>query len=227
MSINMWLGVQTLIIMAALWNRQAIIFLPCGFLLSSLLWSPYVIGQTIIFLPCGFYISSFFLAQSQLSEMGCLPYFHTWCGLSANLECMSEMLHAARWKYRTQKIAILAPSHKSVGLYLRSWGMYRQSEKNLLNIDTSSTCPHNMVNFRLLMAEICWRVWGTPSNFNGFRVLAVLLHGTLVVGVSQTLRRWTEAPPIFGRATTTLGIGPHSSIPSITRIIGNFDIHAS
>ena len=25
-----------------------------------LLWSPYVIGQTIIFLPCGFFLSSFF-----------------------------------------------------------------------------------------------------------------------------------------------------------------------
>jgi len=31
------------------------------------------------------------------------------------------------------------------------------------------------------------RVWGTPANFNGFRVLAALLHGILVVGVSQTL----------------------------------------
>jgi len=31
-----------------------------------------------------------------------------------------------------------------------------------------------------------------PANFNGFRVLAALLHGTVVVGVSQTLRRWTE-----------------------------------
>jgi len=40
--------------------------------------------------------------------------------------------------------------------------------KNLLNTDTSSTCPHNMVNFGPIMAEICWRVWGTPSNFNGF-----------------------------------------------------------
>jgi len=37
-------------------------------------------------------------------------------------------------------------------------------------------------------AEICWRFWGTPANFNGFRVLAELLHDTLVVGVSQTLR---------------------------------------
>jgi len=54
-----------------------------------------------------------------------------------------------------------------------------------------STCPYNMVNFGLLAAEIGWRVWGTPANFNGFRVLAALLHSTLVVGVSQTLRRWT------------------------------------
>jgi len=57
--------------------------------------------------------------------------------------------------------------------------------KNLLNIDTSSTCPHNMVNFGLLTAEICWRVWRTSANFNGFLVLAASLHGTLVVGVSQ------------------------------------------
>jgi len=33
----------------------------------------------------------FFLAYSQRSQSGCLPYFHTWCGLSANLECMSGM----------------------------------------------------------------------------------------------------------------------------------------
>jgi len=46
-----------------------------------------------------------------------------------------------------------------------------------------------MVNFSLLSAEICWQVWGTPANFNGFCILVVLLHGTLVVGVSQTLRR--------------------------------------
>ena len=49
-------------------------------------------------------------------------------------------------------------------------------------------CPYNMVNFGLLAAEIGSLVSGTPANFNGFRVLAALLHGTLVMGVSQTLR---------------------------------------
>jgi len=41
---------------------------------------------------------------------------------------------------------------------------------------------------RPLTAEIGSVVWGTPANFNGFRDLAALLHGTLVVGVSQTLQ---------------------------------------
>jgi len=46
-----------------------------------------------------------------------------------------------------------------------------------------------MVNFLPLAAEIGPVVWGTPANFNGFPVLAVLLHGTAVLGVSQTWRR--------------------------------------
>jgi len=50
-----------------------------------------------------------------------------------------------------QKIAILAPLHNFVGLYLC--------------IDISSTCPHNIVNFGLLTAEICWRVWAHPCKF--------------------------------------------------------------
>jgi len=45
-----------------------------------------------------------------------------------------------------------------------------------------------MVNFGLLAAEIVSLVWGTPATFNGFYVLAALLHGTPAVGVSQTLR---------------------------------------
>ena len=46
-----------------------------------------------------------------------------------------------------------------------------------------------MANFGLLAAEIVSLVWGTPANFNGFGVLAALMHAILVVGVSQTLRR--------------------------------------
>ena len=49
-----------------------------------------------------------------------------------------------------------------------------------------------MVNFGPLTAEIHSGVWDTPANFIGYRVLTALLHGTLVVGVSQTLWRRTE-----------------------------------
>ena len=78
--------------------------------------------------------------------------------------------------------------------------------KNLLSSNISSTCPHNMVNFGPLAAEIVSLVWGTPANFNGFCVLAALLHvSAKLCGVEQ------RAPPMFGRATIRLGIGPHSS----------------
>jgi len=67
-----------------------------------------------------------------------------------------------------------------------------------------------MVNFGLLAAEIGSLVWDTPANFNGFRVLAVLLrHGVWasakLCGVEQS------APPIFGGAAIMLGVGSHSS----------------
>ena len=48
-----------------------------------------------------------------------------------------------------------------------------------------------MVHFGPLAAGINPVVWGTPPNFNEFRVFAALLHGILVVSVSQSLRRWT------------------------------------
>jgi len=69
--------------------------------------------------------------------------------------------------------------------------MYRQSEKKLVKQQYLPTCPDNMVNFSLLTAEICWRV--VPANFNSFCILAALLHGTLVLGISQTLRHWRGA----------------------------------
>jgi len=63
---------------------------------TSKLWPPYGIGQAIIFLPCGFlYLLSVFLSffPRLISAVAdwILPYFHTWCGLSANLECRSEI----------------------------------------------------------------------------------------------------------------------------------------
>jgi len=86
-----------------------------------------------------------------------------------------------------QKIAVWAPSHNFVGLYLRNERTYRQSEKNFFSSNISSTRSHNMVKFGLLAAEIISLVWGTPNNFNGFRVLASLLQRRPSTEANQTL----------------------------------------
>ena len=99
------------------------------------------------------------------------------------------MLHAARCKCRTQKSRQKSPSgHHPTTLsdYIFTNKACIDNRKKLLSSNTSCTCPHNMVNFGPLATKIVSLVWGTPANFNGFRVLAALLHGTLVVGVSRT-----------------------------------------
>jgi len=100
------------------------------------------------------------------------------------------MLHAARCKCRTQKSRQKSPSghHRttSPGYIFPTKACIDNRRKNLLSSNISSTYPHNMVNFGPLAAEIVSLVWGTPGNFNRFHILAALLHGTLVVGVSQT-----------------------------------------
>jgi len=83
------------------------------------------------------------------------------------------------------KIAICAPSHNFVGLIdfctskimvVRQLRHVSTIRKNMLSSNISLTRPHNMVNVGPLAAEIVSLVWGTLANFNGFRVLAALLH---------------------------------------------------
>ena len=68
------------------------------------------------------------------------------------------------------------------------------SGRNLLSSNISSTCPHNMVNFGLLAADIISLVWGTPANFNGFRVLASLLQRRRSTEANQTLHNVWPLP---------------------------------
>jgi len=65
------------------------------------------------------------------------------------------------------------------------------SRKNLLNINISSTCPHNTVISGLLAAEIGS---GTPANFNAFRLPSYHLYCSDVAD-----QRTTKLCMIFGR----------------------------
>ena len=89
-----------------------------------------------------------------------------------------NVLHAAHWKYRMQKWCKKSPSaHHCTNLsdYIFATKARTDNLKNLLSSNIFHTCPYNMVNFGPLAAEIVSLVWGTPANFNGFRVFAVLL----------------------------------------------------
>jgi len=85
-------------------------------------------------------------------------------------------------------MAIWAPLHNLLGYIFVIKACIDNWKKNLLNSNISSTCPHNMVNFSLLAAEICWRVWGTPTNFNRFHVLASLLQRRRSAEANHTLQ---------------------------------------
>jgi len=65
-----------------------------------------------------------------------------------------------------------------------------------------------MVNFHPLTADSDLRVWGTPSHFNRYHVLAALLHGTLLVVVSQTLRHRTDGATYIQQCDHHVGQWP-------------------
>ena len=160
----------------------------------------------------GFYLSFFFFLFPLPILSGCRLDV---C-LSVNLECRSKVCctrlaeNTRREKSpKNRHLHTIAQLCRAISSQLRHISTI--GKKNLLSSNMSSTCPHNMVNFGPLAAEIGSGVWGTPTHFNGFCVLAALLRGRQVVSVSQTLRVEQRVPPMFGSATIRLGIGPHCS----------------
>jgi len=127
------------------------------------------------------------LVSAQRSQNWCLPYFNTWC---ANLECRSELCG-------THLVGNAGPKNSQKNRHLGTIAQICRAISSQLrdvsiSSNISSTCPQDMLNFGPLAAEMDPVVWGTPANFNGFRLFAALLHGTPVLDVSQTLQRWTE-----------------------------------
>ena len=125
------------------------------------------------------------------------------------------MLLAALSKFRTQKSRQKSPSgHHRTTLtgYIFATKARIDNRKKL----KQQYLPHMPLQYgelRPLAAEIVSLVWGTPANFNGFRVLVALLHGLQYWASAKLCRVEQRAPPIFDRAAITLGIGLHSSGP--------------
>jgi len=148
-----------------------------------------------------------------------------WCGLSANLRCRSEPCctllaeNTGRKKLaKNRHLRTIAQLCRAISSQLRH---VSRIGKNLLSSIMSSTCRHNMVNFGPLAAEIGLPVCGTPANFNCFRILAALLHGSQVVSVSQTLRCWTEGATYVRQGDHHVGHWPTSSFLCTAKLVAS------
>ena len=129
---------------------------------------------------CGHYIFVLFLLLGFFPRLisAVADWMSTILRPSANLECSSLEMQDPKTRQKSP-----SGHHRTTlsGHIFVTKARIDSRKKTCSNI--SSTCPDNMVNFGPLAADIDPVVWGT-----GFGVLAALLHGTLVVGMSQTLQ---------------------------------------
>jgi len=124
------------------------------------------------------------MAYSQQLQIWCLPYFHTWCGLSANLECRSQMC-CTRLSENTgcNNYAEKSPSvHHRTTLpgsifatkALLSIGRKLVKQQYLLHMSSQydELRPINIWN------RLASLVHGTPIYFNGFVTLGFVTAPT-------------------------------------------------
>jgi len=126
-----------------------------------------------------------------------------------------NVLHAARWNAGPKKLA----KNRHLGTIAQlCWATGMSSQLRHIStigkkVDKQQYVLQMSPQYGELRPTSGWDRFtslGTPANFNGLRVLAALLHGsqrasTKLCGAEQ------KAPPMFGRVTITLRIGPHSS----------------
>jgi len=123
-----------------------------------------------------------------------------------------NMLHAARWKCRMQKIA----KNCHLGTIAQLCGAISSQLWHVATIGKKLVkqqyLSHMSPQYGELWPTSGWDLLASlgypPTNFNGFHVLAALLHSTLVVGVSQTLRCWTEGATYIWQGSHHVGHWP-------------------
>jgi len=112
-----------------------------------------------------------------------MPYFHTWCGLSANLGRRSETFRR-RLAENTQRKK--SPKISDLRTIAQLWRAISSQPRHvstigrkLLNANISPTGPHLIdVNFGSLAAEIGSLVWGHPSKFQRVSLLGFVTVAT-------------------------------------------------
>ena len=127
------------------------------------------------------------------------------------------MLHVACWKYRTQKSRQKSPSgHHRANLsgYIFATKARIDNRKKLVKQQYVLQMFPQYGELRpTTAAEIGLPVWGTPATFNAFLRLGSVTALQSSSGHQPDFAALNRGlPPMFGRATIRLGIGPHSSV---------------
>ena len=106
---------------------------------------------------------------------------------------------------KSPKIAIWAPSHKFIGLYLRNWGTHRQSEKLVKQQYVLQMSPQ----YGELRLPSGWDRFGSlghPYKFQRVSRLDSVTARYSSSGRQPNCGVEQRTPPIFGRATMTLAL---------------------
>jgi len=134
--------------------------------------------RTLYFCP----VVSFFFFLLFFLQTGCLPYFYTWCGLSVNSECMSEMCcmrltgnTGRKNDAKNRHLRTIAQLCRAVSSQLRHVSTIRKKlVKQQYLLHTSS-------QYDKLWPTNCWdrfRSLGHPSKFQRVSRLAVVTAAT-------------------------------------------------
>jgi len=155
--------------MVALWNRADHYILALWFLSSFYLYFPRLMSAATDWM------------STILRHM-----MWPWCEFRMQVW---NVLQAARWKYRTQKWC-KNPHLSTIAQICRA---ISSQQRHISTIGKKLLRQHCLFQMRLQYGELRpTNGWdrlaglGTQSYFNGYRVLTALLHGSQVVGVSQT-----------------------------------------
>ena len=152
------------------------------------------------------------LTYSQRSQIGCPPYFHTMCPYCKFRMHIWNVLHAARWKYRMQKIVICITLSR-----------YIFATKALLTIRKKPVKQQYLLHMSLqyeLWPTNGWdqlACFGHPSKFQGFWRFAFAAAPTSLDGGQPNFARclavsWAGTLYIHFRVLLYLNVASKSCV---------------
>jgi len=145
---------------------------------------------------------------------GCHTFTHGVCGLSANLRCRYETCCtwlAGNTGPKSRQKSTSGHHRATLSGYTFTTKAYIDNRKKIVKRQYVLQMFPQYGELRPTSGWDRFTRWGTPANFNGFRVLAALLHGSQVVGVSQA--NYCEASPPWTNRRSHLARAVHSHHP--------------